>query len=738
MRIRPASDSAVRRRLRSACSSPCAAPLAVCAALGVVGAFAAGDYGVSLDQERRRLMAVRAVDYVLGKNDDMLHDFDRVMGVAFEAPLHLAELALGLEDSRSMLLARHLLSHWFFLLGGFSCALLAHRLTGSRAASVFALLLFLLHPRLYAHSFINTKDIPFASMFMVSLHASWRAFDRSTWRSFALAGAAAGALSSMRIMGLMLVAGVAALQLRDAWAAGGKADRRRGLAAAGAFLGASAVVLYATWPYLWADPLGRIAEAIATAAAHPSAVGELTSGRQVFAYDVPFRYVPAWFSVTTPPTALALGFLGTGVVLGRGTRRPAEAARAGTLRFQLFLVACVAVPLLVVFVLRPTLFNGWRHLYFIYAPFALLAALGLHFTAVRLRSRTAQAAVYVAVGLGLAFTAAAMVRIHPYQHVYFNAFVDKESPERLAEQYEMDYWKTTYREGLEFLLSRHPGRQIHVQGTFGESMSKNSEILAPAQRERLTINGERADFVVAVYVDRGRSGWRPVFGPVLHSRKLYNSTMMEVAEVALPDSARAAPYREAYESIARGTPVARSGYDIYLDDGGLAYLKEPCEAGDARGFLVVHVVPVDASDLPAHRQLHGYLNPSAPFGRFGVRFGDRCLMRVPLPGFEIARVRTGMRGRGTWAWETTIERAALAPPGRGRRAAAPKRRRQAEASRTARRNASIMEEGSAVPEPAMSKAVPWSGDVRTKGRPMVVLTPRRKAAVLKAAMPTSW
>lgn len=36
----------------------------------------------------------------------------------------------------------------------------------------------------------------------------------------------------------------------------------------------------------------------------------------------------------------------------------------------------------------------------------------------------------------------------------------------------------------------------------------------------------------------------------------------------------------------------------------------------------------------------------------------------------------------------------------------------------------------ATPFPAMSKAVPWSGDVRTKGRPSVTFTPRSKAIVL--------
>ena len=37
--------------------------------------------------------------------------------------------------------------------------------------------------------------------------------------------------------------------------------------------------------------------------------------------------------------------------------------------------------------------------------------------------------------------------------------------------------------------------------------------------------------------------------------------------------------------------------------------------------------------------------------------------------------------------------------------------------------AAIRLDGSALPVPAMSSAVPWSGDVRTKGNPSVILTP---------------
>ena len=96
-------------------------------------------------------------------NDDVLSfhglpDHNRYYGVAFQAPLLLAERALGLDDSRTAHLLRHCATHLFWLCGGFACFLLARRLFDSGPLALLAMLLFLLHPRLYAHAFFNSND----------------------------------------------------------------------------------------------------------------------------------------------------------------------------------------------------------------------------------------------------------------------------------------------------------------------------------------------------------------------------------------------------------------------------------------------------------------------------------------------------------------------------------------------------------------------------------------------------
>ena len=104
--------------------------MVVLAVFAAVGAAVLDDYGVSLDEPIQRGLAVVAARYVLGDGPligdgpqtDLFGLYHvRYYGVSFEAPLLLAERLLGLADSRAVHLLRHLLTHLFFLAGGFFC-----------------------------------------------------------------------------------------------------------------------------------------------------------------------------------------------------------------------------------------------------------------------------------------------------------------------------------------------------------------------------------------------------------------------------------------------------------------------------------------------------------------------------------------------------------------------------------------------------------------------------------------
>ena len=633
-------------------SAPAVVVLAVFAAVGVA---VLDDYGVSYDEPLLRGHAVVAADYVLGSGDLIgdramtgMDDSDRYYGVSFEAPLLLAERLLGLTDSRAVYLLRHLLTHLFFLTGGLFCWLLALRLCGDRRLALFALLLYLLHPRLYAHSFFNSKDIPFLAMFMIALWLVERAFRRDTAAAFALCGVGVGVLVDLRVMGLALFAAVPGLRALDLLQARGGAGRRRALATGAAFVLAAAGTRYAVAPWLWSDP-SAVVDAFATLARHPSHMPTLFQGELVRWPSIPPHYLPTWMAVTTPPAALLLTLAGAAAVAWRGASRPRDVLRNTGLRFEWLLLACLTLPPAAVVALNSNLYDGWRQMYFLYAPLCLLAVCGLRGLLTIARRPGLRRATGVLAAAAVAGMAVDVARLHPHQAMYFNFLVDRSTPERLRTQYDMAYWGTEHREGLEVLLARHPGETLTVDAH--ERLLRNNLLILPAAaRERIvraSETGRAADFRISSDSSNRVPRPPPSLG-VLYARRIYGNTVLTVkaVELARADEAAAAPYRAAYRAAAAGEPLFRSAaFDLHLDGRTLTWVSASCRPEDTWQEFLLEVVPADPDDLPMLRRERGWLGWAFRFGRFGVRFDGRCLARRILPDFPVRALRVGRRWR---------------------------------------------------------------------------------------------
>ena len=90
-------------------------------------------------------------------------------------------------------------------------------------------------PRIYANTFVNSKDPPFISMFIIALYLLERAFRKDTVAAFILLGIAVGLLTNLRIMGIMLFPAVIAMRGLDLRYAGSWAQRKAILRTAGLF-----------------------------------------------------------------------------------------------------------------------------------------------------------------------------------------------------------------------------------------------------------------------------------------------------------------------------------------------------------------------------------------------------------------------------------------------------------------------------------------------------------------------
>ena len=641
--------------------------VAILVLFAAAGAAVVGDYGVSVDTDPQRRIAAANLEYVLGGDDALSAGagylpvaHDRYYGMAFEAPLLLAERALGLDDSRTAHLFRHGATHLFWLCGGFACFLLARRLFRSGPLALLAMLLFLLHPRLYAHAFFNSKDVSFLSMFMIALYLVHRAFEKDTVRAFAVLGAAAAVLTNLRVMGLMLFAAVLGMRALDLLHAAERTERRRVLKTTAAFGAAGAAALYGLHPYLWSDPR-EFTEALRILSEHPNTPWELFQGRLVRADDLPWRYVPTWMAITTPPFTLLLGGVGVAGAAWRGAARPGRALRNTPLRLECLAAACLTAPPLAVAALGAHAFNGWRHLYFLHAPLCLLAASGLRLLASR-DAAWVRRGTYAAAGVAAAGILIAMTRIHPLQHVYFNFLVDRTTPERLRTQYDMDYWGTARLGALRHLARTWPSTSLCLTGG-----SRNHQLLSEAQRKRIhprqASRCRRSDFVVSAHQDHGHYKMHPpkTYAPKIWTRKAYGSTIARIYGVnpALLGDFHLDRFRETHRSLTQGAPAARAHHDVYFDAarGALTYARAPCVPADLAARFFLHVVPADADDLPDDRVRDGYDNLDFNLPPQAL-FDGKCLATVRLPKYAVDHVRTGQTERkdDVWTalWQATI------------------------------------------------------------------------------------
>ena len=605
--------------------------VAICAVFPLVGAQALDDYGFAWDQFAQRPIGQAALDYLAGDGERAFEQLpgphDEYYGALVEAPLILAERALGLEKTIGEdIPGRYFLTHLLFLAGGAFCYLLVLRMFGSRPLALVAAVLFLLHPRIYAHSFFNSKDVPFLSMFMVALYLTHRAFRRETLGTFLLCGVGVGLLVNLRVMGLVLFAAVLALRALDLLFAGSADGRKRALLTGGAFALAAALTLHASLPVLWTDPAGRFPEMLREFSAHVNPSYNLFRGEWLYSRDgPPFDYVPVWVAITTPPATLLLALAGAAALAWRGLASARDGLRNGPVRFGLLLIALPVATTVAVVVLESNLLDSWRHLYFLYAPLPLLAAHGLHGLVSSARGRWARAGTYALAGAAIAVALISMVRIHPHLHRSFTLLADRATPGRLESTYAVQSWgAASVRNLFAGIAAEHPSGTLFIASEYPPRR------LFPGDRERFVFtndfrsgernfrelrDGERCPTRLAgTYVGR-------YYGSIYHC---------VVDPVA---------YFDAWRRKALATePLFRSHFDAWRVGNLMVFVRDGCPAEDLTRQFFLRVQPADGRyDLD--RGLDG--KHDFNFRERGARIDGNCVAVAPLPDYPIARIHTG-------------------------------------------------------------------------------------------------
>lgn len=521
-------------------------------AAALVGLATVHQYGVTWDEEIAMKQGSTVVTwYETGFSDrGAIDDSDyRLYGGFFNVLAQAARRAThaGLyETSHALSLA--------FGLGGVVLAWwIGSRLGGPLAGCLSAVFLWMT-PVYYGHSFNNPKDIPFAVLSLASyaaIVAGWKDLPRLPRVTWIATGLAIGSTLAVRVGGLVLFAYLVAIWA--AWLAlrAWPPDRAQpstfstdamALVVSGLkILLLAWVVMVLFWPYAALDPIRNPFRVLQTIAHFPNYRGTVRfQGMDLAPNQLPWTYVPVWFGVTLPE----FYFVAAAVAVWQAPAWCAALARRAVSRERatllLALLLLILVPVLTVVVLGSNLYDGIRQLLFIVPPLAIAAATAVASFLQSTRRRAARVCVGALVGAMLVATAIDMVRLHPYESVYFNRTLGG-GLAAAAERFDTDYWGQSYREGVEWLMANYrpdTDQPIRVANCSKEFLTGYYIETTPAARGRfVSVPIDRHPQIVLATARWGCD--ERTKGRVLHVVSRMGAPLCDVIEVEPPARAGA-------------------------------------------------------------------------------------------------------------------------------------------------------------------------------------------------------
>jgi hypothetical protein len=441
----------------------------------LIGIFTNSYYGISWDEFFMRDMGRVTYEYLFQNNNAFLTYGSRDYGMAVELPLYSLEKILGLTQLSDIFWMRHFVCHLFFLAGAYFCYATIKFIYRNNYLAAAGFLLTVLSPVIYGHSFFNSKDVPLLSMFFICFYGFARAFESRKPFHFLILAISLGILVNIRIAGFVFAASVIGFLILEFMFE--KSSRKKSALNLIIVTGVFSLAAFLFWPLIWKNTFENISFVFKRMANFRTEIPVLLNGRTFQSTDLPWYYFFTSFSITTPLIYILLGIFSFILVIFQFFHSIKSYLFGQDRNTSLYFI-CFWVPVLLVIFLNSVMFDNWRHLYFVYAPFVMILIKGVH----AFSQTGIKWAVNVALAAAFLFVAVFSLINFPHQHVYFNNLVSHEQGS-LTKKFERDYWGTSYKQAIEYIMKNDRSDTVFIAFA-GSSGSNNLSVLSEKYKGR--------------------------------------------------------------------------------------------------------------------------------------------------------------------------------------------------------------------------------------------------------------
>ena len=246
------------------------------------------------------------------------------------------------------------------------------------------------------------------------------------------------------------------------------------------------------WPAAWDNPLQTFIQSMLVMAQFPQGGMVHYMGDYFPPSQLPWHYLPVWILITTPIGPAILAMVGVAGTIFTLVHSWIKRKKPPLKPFDFFCIGLAGILFFLLVVNRPTLYNGWRQCFFVFPLVVFASLFGVRYLCQRnlwMASKTRKIAgllIIIALTTNLVWTSVTMIRLHPYQYVYFNRTSQVLFP-NLPECFDGDYWLVSVSDLLSSLVEKQPDGQV-LRVTINTNQGETIAWIMPKRlRERVSV-----------------------------------------------------------------------------------------------------------------------------------------------------------------------------------------------------------------------------------------------------------
>ena len=183
----------------------------------LIGLNSFDDFGIGIDEDNSRINGYVTLNYIydllgLEKSNILanlelkdINQYDEQgNGIIFDLPLALIENYFNIIDFRDQFLLRHFVSFLLFFISLIHFYKIIILKYDSKFLAIFGVLFLFFSPRIFAHSFVNPKDIGFMSIGIINLYYGIKYLQKPDIKNSLIFTIVSGILVGFRLAGLFI------------------------------------------------------------------------------------------------------------------------------------------------------------------------------------------------------------------------------------------------------------------------------------------------------------------------------------------------------------------------------------------------------------------------------------------------------------------------------------------------------------------------------------------------------